>query len=78
VYGTFLGRVLGMKACWADYTELPMSCALDGGDEVEIYGCVHARNGGVLNREHCEHWNEQLAVELCKEILGDDYIIRSI
>jgi hypothetical protein len=67
-----------MKACWCDYTELPSSCVLDSGNEEEIYGCYKARNGGVLSREHCEHWNEHLAVSLCKEVLGDGYLVKPI
>ncbi|CAB4173815.1 hypothetical protein UFOVP1138_20 [uncultured Caudovirales phage] len=62
-----------IKACWSDNTLLPSTCVLDSNDEAEIYGCVHAKD--IDHRDECEHWNEELAVDLCKEILGDQYMI---
>ena len=61
---------MGIKACWADETELPGECSIDLG---EIYNCIHAKN--LKRKEDCNHWDVSLSLQLCKEILGDKYVI---
>ena len=59
-----------MKACFADNALLPSDCVLDTG---ETWNCVHAPD--LKRKEACPHYDEQLSVELCSEILGDRYLI---
>lgn len=57
-----------MKACFADFAEVPMQCSHDLGD---IYNCVHASAGGL--QKDCPNWQPDRAIKLALEILGVDH-----
>jgi len=54
-----------MKACFADYADVPLQCNHDLG---ELYNCVHASAGGL--KKDCENWQPERAVALALDILG--------
>ena len=64
-----------MKACWADTELLPGECVFDNG---YIFNCMFANTGKVKKKEYCNHWNEQLALELAQEIIGSNYAIKKV
>ena len=54
-----------MKACFADFAEVPMKCNHDLG---EPWNCVPGVQG--IEKVECEHWQPARAIKLALDILG--------
>ena len=54
-----------MKACFADFAEVPMKCNHDLG---EPWNCVPGVQG--IEKVECEHWQPARAFKLALDILG--------
>jgi hypothetical protein len=50
-----------MKACFADYADVPIVCSHDIG---QPYNCLEA-----VPRDACPYWHPERALRLCKGIL---------
>lgn len=57
-----------MKACFADNVEIPIECSHDLG---EPCNCLIANSG--VARDACRYWRPDMAVALCRSILGDSW-----
>lgn len=57
-----------MKACWFTDDLLPNDCIHDNADSE----CCLSH---LSDKNHCQHWDEELALDLAREIIGGDYVI---